>query len=186
MAPAPIEIPIEGLTDGVIRLRPSADADIEAITAACQDPEIARYTRVPSPYEPRHAREWVNASEAGMAAGTDLGLLVVDAESGEILGAVGLHSVDPVSRRCSSGYWVAPEARGQGTAARALRLLSAFAFGELGVRRVELWIEPENAPSRSVADAVGFVCEGRLRAFMVIAGAHRDMLMYSLLPDDLH
>ncbi len=185
MAPAPIELPIEGLTDGVVRMRPSSDADLEAITAACQDPAISRYTRVPAPYEPRHAREWMNASAAGMAAGTDLGLLVVDAHSGELLGAVGLHAVDPLSGRCSSGYWVAPEARGRGTAARALRLLCGFAFGEMGVRRVELWIEPDNAPSRAVADAVGFVCEGRLRAFMVIAGAHRDMLMYSLLPDDL-
>ena len=185
MAPAAIELPIEGLTDGVVRLRPSADADIEAITAACQDPDIARYTRVPSPYEERHAREWITASSAGMAGGTDLGLLVVDAEGGEMLGAVGLHSVDPVSGRCSSGYWVTPEARGRGTAARALRLLCRFAFAELAVSRVELWIEPENGASRAVADAVGFVCEGRLRAFMVIAGAHRDMLMYSLLPDDL-
>ena len=185
MSPSPIELPVEGLTDGVVRLRPIADADLDAITAACQDPQIARYTTIPSPYEHRHAREWMNASSAGMATGTDLGLLSVDAETGALLGSVGLHSLDPVSGRCSCGYWVIAAARGRGTAARSLRLLCRFAFGELDVRRIELWIEPENLPSRGVAEAVGFIREGRLRSYMVIKGAHRDMLMYSLLPDDL-
>ena len=186
MTPAPIELPVEGLTDGVVRLRPIADADLDAITAACQDPEISRYTTIPSPYERHHAREWMNASAAGMAAGSDLGLLVVEAESGALLGSVGLHGLNPVNGRCSSGYWVAPESRGRGTAARALRLLCGYAFDELEVRRVELWIEPENSASRRVAAAVGFVCEGRMRSYMVIQGARRDMLMYSLLPEDLH
>ena len=185
MSPSPIELPVEGLSDGIVRLRPIAEADIDAVTAACQDPEIARYTTIPAPYERHHAREWMSASAAGIASGTDLGLLAVDAETGRLLGSVGLHSLDPVSGRCSSGYWIAREARGRGIAARALRLLCGFAFDELNVRRVELWIEPENAASRRVAGAVGFVCEGRLRSFMVINGARRDMLMYSLLPADL-
>ena len=47
-------------------------------------------------------------------------------------------------------------------------------------------IEPENAASRATAESVGFVQEGLLRSYMTIAGVRRDMLMYSLLPGDLH
>jgi RimJ/RimL family protein N-acetyltransferase len=46
----PIEFPVEGLSDGVVRLRLMAEADVGAIVAACQDPEIPRWTRVPEPY----------------------------------------------------------------------------------------------------------------------------------------
>jgi RimJ/RimL family protein N-acetyltransferase len=180
----PIRLPVEGLTDGVVRLRVIADADIDAITRACQDPQISRYTTIPYPYAERHAREWMNASAAGMARGTDLGLLSVDAITGKLIGSVGLHSVEPASGRCSAGYWVAAPARGQGFAIRGLRLLCEYAFAEVDVRRIELWIEPENAPSLGVAEAVGFQREGLLRSFMVIKGKRRDMLMYSLLPGE--
>jgi RimJ/RimL family protein N-acetyltransferase len=162
-----------------------ADADIPAIADACQDRTIQRYTTIPSPYEVRHAREWAAASAAGMGAGTDLALLAVDAEDGELLGSVGLHAIDPASGRCSAGYWVTERARRRRVATRALRLLCRFGFVHLGLRRIELWIEPENTGSIGVAEAVGFLREGTLRSFMVVGGARRDMLMYSLLPADL-
>ena len=185
MSPRPIGVPVEGLTDGVVRLRLIADADVPAITAACQDPAIQRYTTVPSPYEERHAREWMTATSAGMGAGTDLALLVVGAEDGELLGSVGLHAIDPASGRCSAGYWVTEPARRRGVATRALSLVCRFGFDGLNLRRIELWIEPDNAGSIGVAESVGFVREGVLRSFMEVGGRRRDMLMYSVLPGDV-
>ena len=35
------------------------DSDIDAITAACQDPEIPRWTTVPSPYTREHGEGYV-------------------------------------------------------------------------------------------------------------------------------
>jgi [ribosomal protein S5]-alanine N-acetyltransferase len=185
LSPRPIGVPVEGLTDGLVRLRLIADSDIPAITEACQDPAIQRYTTVPSPYEEHHAREWMTAAAAGMGGGTDLALLVVDAGTDELLGSVGLHAIDPASGRCSAGYWVTERARRRGVASRALRLLCGLGFDQLELRRIELWIEPENMGSVRVAESVGFVREGVLRSFMVVGGRRRDMLMYSLLPADL-
>ena len=185
MSPAAIEFPIEGISDGTVRLRLIADADVPAITAACQDPEIVRYTTIPSPYELHHAREWQLRSEAVRTAGTDIGALIVDADSDGLLGSVGMHGLDPATGRAAAGYWVAAHARRQGVATRGVRLLCTFAFGELGVERIELWIEPQNEPSRRVAERVGFHSEGLLRSFMPVQGIRRDMLIYSLLPGDL-
>ncbi|MGH2801119.1 MAG: GNAT family N-acetyltransferase [Thermoleophilaceae bacterium] len=44
------------LSDGEIALRPFIEDDVPAITAACQDPEIPRWTLVPSPYTEEDAR----------------------------------------------------------------------------------------------------------------------------------
>ncbi len=109
--------------------------------------------------------------------------MIADAQSERLIGAVGLHNIDPVHRRCSAGYWVAAEARGRGAGQRALALLSEYAFAELGVQRIELWIEPGNAPSLRVAEEAGFTREGLLRSFMVVAGQRRDMLMYARVAD---
>ena len=180
-----IEFPVEGLTDGVVRVRVIADSDLEAITEACQDAEISRYTTIPTPYERHHAREWQQRSAAGMAAGTDIGAVVTDAETDMVLGSVGLHGIDPATGRCAGGYWVAPQARGRGVATRGMRLLCSYAGRELGVERIELWIEPSNVASQRVAEAAGFRREGLMRSFMPVQGRRRDMLMYSLLPSDL-
>jgi ribosomal-protein-alanine N-acetyltransferase len=180
-----IELPVEGLNDGVVRVRVIADPDLRAIAEACQDPEISRYTTIPTPYERHHAREWQQRASAGMAAGTDIGAVVADAESDVVLGSVGLHGIDRATGRCAGGYWVAREARRRGVATRGMRLLCRYAARELGIERIELWIEPSNIPSQRVAEAVGFRREGLMRSFMPIQGRRRDMLMYSLLPGDL-
>lgn len=83
------------------------------------------------------------------------------------------------------GYWVKREARGRGVATRALRLLSRWAFDELGARRVQLIAQPENLASQRVAEKAGFQREGLLRAYAELKGRRPDFHMYSLLPGDL-
>ena len=63
-------------------------------------------------------------------------------------------------------------------------MIARYAFTELGVTRIELWIEPANRASLRVAERAGFTREGLMRSFAVIAGERRDMLMYSRLADD--
>ncbi len=50
------------LRDGDLVLRPATPADADAVTAACQDPEIARWTSVPSPLHARRRRVRSSAS----------------------------------------------------------------------------------------------------------------------------
>jgi len=185
VSPKRIEFPVEGLGDGVVALRLMSEADVPAIVAAVQDPEIPRYTRVPDSYGEEEARQWQRMASTGLRTGTELPTLVVDVADGRLLGAVGLHNLDLETGRCSAGYWVAAAERRRGVARRALMLLCAYAFAELDVKRIELWIEPGNAASLRVAESVGFSREGLLRSFMHIGGRRRDMLMYSLLPGEL-
>lgn len=185
MSPPPIEFPVVGIADEAVRLRLMTEADIPAIVEAVQDPDIPRWTRVPDPYGDEEARQWQRGATIGIEAGTDLPALIVDAGDGRLLGAVGLHGLDPESGRAAAGYWVAAGERGRGVARRGLGLLCTYAFDELDARRIELWIEPANAPSLRVAEAVGFHREGLLRSFAPIRESRRDMLMYSLLPADL-
>ncbi|UJA19746.1 GNAT family N-acetyltransferase [Thermoleophilia bacterium SCSIO 60948] len=182
---AQVSFPASGLTDGIVGLREMDEADVPAVTAACQDPEIQRWTMVPSPYSERDARDWMRASRAEFDAGTGLHTLIVASSPAgveEVVGAVGVNAIDPFTRRCQGGYWIAAPARGSGYAARALVLLAEFAFRALGVARIELWIEPANAGSQRVAERAGFTREGLMRSFMPVSGLRRDMLMYALIP----
>lgn len=180
----PIEFPVEGLSDGSVLLRLRSDADLPAVVEACQDPEIPRWTRVPDHYGGREAREWAGEAARQHEAGEGLHLLIVDARDGQLLGSIGIHRIVEEERRCDIGYWLAREARGRGVMTRAVRLLSGWAFSELGVERIEVIVDPRNAASRAVAERAGFRFEGVLRSYVVIKDRRRDMAMYSLLRTD--
>ncbi|MBV8526765.1 MAG: GNAT family N-acetyltransferase [Candidatus Dormibacteraeota bacterium] len=64
-------------------------------------------------------------------------------------------------------------------------LLAGFAFSQLGVARIEALIEPSNSASRALANAVGFVEEGVLRARVTICGQRTDMTIASLIKPEL-
>jgi len=151
------------LDDGVVALRPPEPDDVDAITAACQDPEIPRWTRVPSPYTSDHAVEFVKRSARMWQRGSDAPFAVVDAESNEFLGAIGVHRFDGEDDGPEVGYWLKRDARGRGVATRALRLVTDWACRELGVH-LTLQADARNATSRRVAEKVGYRYVGETAA----------------------
>jgi RimJ/RimL family protein N-acetyltransferase len=157
MSPVLPPLPRDPLTDGTIVLRPATEADLPAVVAACQDPEIPRWTLVPSPYTEDDARAFLLVgAPVDAAAGRALHLLAFDArDASRLLGAVGLVGIDAERRVGEVGYWVAREARGQGVATRGTRLICALA-ARLGLAAVELLAHPGNAASIAVAERAGF------------------------------
>jgi len=145
----------------VIALRAFVLDDVPAVTTACQDPLVARFTTVPTPYGEQHARDWILGQEERRLVGRALDLAVADAVSSALLGAVGLGDIDWEHGRGEAGYWVAPEARGRGVATRALRLLTAWALGPpLGLARIQVTVDVANVPSVRTAERAGFVRDG--------------------------
>jgi RimJ/RimL family protein N-acetyltransferase len=150
------------MRDGDLVLRPLRRGDADAITAECQDPEIPRWTLVPSPYVRADAEQFIAHSAGEAAAGTTVNLLAVDARDGRLLGSVGLMEIDRGTGYGEIGYWVSAGARGRGVATRATRLLADWARDELGLTHVEVLPHKDNAPSRRVAEKAGFRDSGRL------------------------
>lgn len=179
--PAPDTAP----SDGVVTLRPWRQSDVGAIVAACQDRDIQRWTMVPDAYSEDHARAFVAHGEASREAGRSLELAVVEAvEEDEVLGAVGLVQIDWERAQAALGYWTAPHARRRGVAVRAVRLLSAWSFRELGLIRLHLTPFAANGPSLRVAERAGYTREGVLRAYYKSKCGLVDVVMYSLLRSD--
>jgi len=149
-----IEVPV--LADDLIALRPPEPIDVDAVYQACQDPEIPRWTRVPSPYPRESAVEFVERARRTWAAGTDAPFVIVDTESGELLGAIGVHRLTGEDHGPEVGYWVKREARGRGVATRALRLVAGWVRREVGLPALLLQADVRNTSSRRVAEKAGF------------------------------
>ena len=172
--------PAAPLSDGVVTLRPWREADIPAIVEMCDDPEVARFTRVPSPYSEQDAREFL-AGEV-MAHEMSFAIVSVDDED-DVLGSMGLH--DAGEGRGQIGYLVAARARRRGVASRALRLLAEWALTEAGLPRVQLFTRVDNVASQRVAERAGFRREGVLRSHMLLKGERHDAVIFGLVAEDV-
>jgi RimJ/RimL family protein N-acetyltransferase len=179
-----IPLPDPPLADTHVLLRPWTLGDVPAVTAACQDPEISRWTVVPREYTELHATEFIATRDTDRAAGRELALAVVDREDA-LLGAIGMSNFDWADRKGEIGYWMGREARGRGLGTRALRLLSRWALEFLGLERLELMANPANEASQRLAESAGFTREGTLRRYRTRHGEREDLIMFSLLPEDL-
>lgn len=153
-------LPVPDLADDLIRLRPPEPGDAAAITAAVQDPDIPRFTMVPSPYTIADATAFIERAAAQWHTGEAAPFVVTDRATGTLVGSVGLHDLGLPDRAAHAGYWVAAAARGQGVATRALRLVARWALEDLGVARLEVFVFVENQRSQRVADRAGFTREG--------------------------
>lgn len=70
--------------------------------------------------------------------------------------------------------------RGQGLGREAIGLVTAHLFDSLGARRVQLSTDIANTGMRRVAERVGFVHEGDLRAFWPETDGDHDYAMYGM------
>lgn len=173
------------LTVDELVLRPPVRKDIPAIVEACQDPAIPRFTTVPSPYGVAEGTAFVDLADQEWSEGTGAPFVIVEGETDQLLGSMGLMRLADGSATCAIGYWIAAPARGRGVATRAGRLLTAAALAG-GAQRVELKAMTDNSGSRLVAERVGFTLEGVLRSVMDHGcSANRiDLALYSMLPSD--
>lgn len=180
-----MDLTVPDLRDDVIALRPPEIGDVDAITAACQDPEIPRFTRIPSPYRREDGVQHVERVTSAWADGTEAVLVITDAETGVLLGSIGLLRLAEHSDCAEIGYWIEKASRRRGVATRAVTLVSRWAVHDLGVQRLELMTRVENVASQGVAARAGFTREGLLRSYMTHGCGRIDTVMFSLVPGDL-
>jgi RimJ/RimL family protein N-acetyltransferase len=171
-------------SDGEIALREWAADDLPAIVDPLNEAEIARWTRVPSPYTEAHAREFLHSVAQRRAHGEEVVLAIVGAATGELLGSASIRIESHEHGRAELGYLVFAHARGRGVATRAVRLLSRYSFDGLEMHRVGILVAVGNSASQRVAEKAGFTREGMLRSYMDLRGERQDTVSFSLLPGE--
>lgn len=172
------------LSDGRIRLRRWRSADAPAIVTAIADGSVAKWiVGMPWPYSDADARAFLKRARRDWAALTYIHLVITDAPTGRMVGAIGLNL--HLDREAGEvGYWVVPGDRGQGIAPAAVALLARWAFEDLQLARLELIIHVDNALSQTVAAKAGFSREGVLRSYLLHRGERADYWLFGRLPSD--
>ena len=181
-----------------LSLRPWAVTDAGAVIAAYADPQIRRWhaRTVETEVEARSLIErWRSAWSAESGANwavvrarqvraAEVRAAAHEAERGEVLGRIALRMIDTDQGRAECAYWIAPDARGDGIATKALGALAAWAFGEAGFHRLFLVHSTANDASCRVALKAGFAAEGVERSSVLHTDGWHDMHVHARIAEE--
>ena len=100
---------------------------------------------------------------------------------------IGLIQVRQLDPGFDAGEWectLSPSARGTGAFEESVRLIGSFAFGLVGVRRLETRVLLQNGRGNTALRKLGAVEEGVLRRSVRRNGEYVDQVLWSLLKED--
>ena len=180
--PTAHEVPV--LETPRLRLRPYRASDAAAMFALYSDPRVMRYWSFPPWREQAQAEAYVQRAVAEMHAGELMPWAVARREDDLLVGTATLHSWHQAQCRAELGYSLSPAQQGRGIATEALHAMLEFAFGPLGLRRVEADVDPRNLASCRLLERLGFRREGLLRARWEVAGEICDSAFFGLLAEE--
>lgn len=168
-----------------MRLRPPGERDLPQFVDWFNDPEVRFWLNLSDGAELtiEAEREWYER-----VRGDDANLVwVIEAEDGQPLGTVGLHGIDENHWKATLGIAIGEKERwGGGYGTEAIREVLRYAFGELGLRRVELFVDEDNLRGRRCYGKCGFVEEGLLRAYRRRLGQPVNCRVMAVLREEWH
>jgi RimJ/RimL family protein N-acetyltransferase len=170
-----------------LRLRVWTAEDLDPVLRGMNDPAVRRWNAsLREPLDEAGARAYLRSRAEGRDRGDQAHFCVEDAGTGQALGGVGLHRIDPRRETGGIGYWVLPAARGRGVATRAVELCTRWAFEEAGLHRIQLDHVVQNGASCRVALRSGYLPEGVARGALpaVEPGGHYDVHVHARLATD--
>ena len=88
-------------------------------------------------YAIEDAEAWIRFTQSCWENRSEFPLGVFEAETGQVIGGVGVNQINHAHRIGNIGYWVSTPHHGRGIARFAAREAAMLGFGELGLARLE-------------------------------------------------
>jgi ribosomal-protein-alanine N-acetyltransferase len=172
---------LPALGAGRVGLRWLEPADVPALFEVFSDPEVMRYWSSTPLVDEEAAAGLLRHIHDRFAARALFQWGISRQADNRVIGTCTLFHLDAENRRAEIGFALGQAHWGQGLASEALGLLIGFAFGTLGLHRLEADVDPRNAASLRILERQGFRREGLLRERFHVGGEVQDSAFLGLL-----
>ena len=113
---------------------------------------------------------------------TDVVMGICERSADRLIGACGLHRIDPKNRHAMYGIFIGEaEARGKGHGTEVTALVVGYAFATLNLNRVWLHVYEDNKGAIRAYEKVGFRQEGVLRQDSYREGRYGNTVVMGIL-----
>ena len=165
-----------------IYFRPIELEDEAQFRVWLNDPRNWRTLERRRPLTKTEETEWLKSIHTSP---NDVVFGVVVRENDRLIGSVGLHRIDWISRKATFGIQIGNveyQNREYGTG--ATKLAVRYGFDVLNLHRIELDVYAHNERAIRSYEKAGFFLEGRLREAAYVNGRYVDILRYSIMEQE--
>lgn len=164
-----------------LALRPFQPEDAGPVSASTLTETDTSFGHSRFPYSAILLADWFGEMSENDPA-SDFEVAVVHRETGELVGEVGLYSIDWQARTAESGWWLyRAEDRGHGYGTEANHLLLEYAFDHLGLNMIWAWVKARNPRSQAGLRKQGYRDAGRFTWTGFGPDGFEDALMFDIL-----
>lgn len=164
-----------------VLLRPLREADADDVWTIFSDADVMQYRDGERMISMHDAARYIAEVQEAFRRRELFEWGIAERGTDRVIGTSTLLHLNPTHRRGELGFALGRAHWNMGLATEAVSTLIAFAFGELGLRRLEADADPRNARSLRLLQRLGFEREGYLRERYVTNGDPQDALMFGLL-----
>ena len=169
-------------TDGLV-LREIRHDDASSLLAMLATDDVSRFMS-PLPPTLESFGRFVAWNNQQRTAGQSVCFVVVPEGIGSPVGVFQMRSLEPAFVTAEWGFALGSAFWGTGLFASGARLVLDFAFGRLGVRRLEARACAENRRGNGALRKLGATPEGVLRRSFLWRGKYHDQVLWSILDSD--
>jgi RimJ/RimL family protein N-acetyltransferase/SAM-dependent methyltransferase len=174
--------PLEG---NHIKLVPLAASHFDELCQIGLDDDLWRLT-TSQLKSPDDMRQYIQTALDEQATGLCLPFVIVDKQSGKVVGSSRYHSLNRTNRRLVIGHtWIARSWQRTVVNTEAKYLMLTHAFEDLGCIRVEFIVNSINDRSRQAMLRIGAKHEAMLRSYTIARdGQAKDVALFSIISTD--
>ena len=174
------EFPV--LTSNRLILREFALADAPDVQRLAGDRDVASTTsNIPHPYLDGMAEQWISQNRKEFEAGTYVTFAIANQHDNNLVGAIGLSSIDHEHAVAEIGFWVGKPFWNLGYCTEAGRAVIKFGFDVLSLNRIYARHFKRNPASGRVMEKMGMTYEGCFRQHFKKWGNYEDLVFYGIL-----
>ena len=164
-------------------LRQFNDSDLENVFSGLSHPDIVKYYGVSfeSLEATKEQMTWFSDLEKNA---TGIWWAICSKGDGKFLGAGGLNDLDIENKKAEIGFWLLPENWGHGIIAEVVPLILNHAFNNLGIHRVEGFVETENVNCKKALLKLKFRLEGTMKDCEIKNGKFISLQIYAKFKDE--
>jgi len=149
------------------------------------DMDVVRPIASPALMVRNKGPEFVEESFARFTQLACRGFFIYYAPDDAFIGTTKLDSISTHTHSAWDGIMIGDRRYfGRGLSSKVYRVLLAYGFGELGLRRVNGGCNEKNVPMVRTFERIGYTPEGRLRQADCIDGKFSDHLYFGILRDE--
>lgn len=164
-------------------LRQLQDSDLDNVFKGLSNPDIIKCYGISfdSLEATKEQMTWFSGLEKNE---TGIWWAVCSFDNKDFYGAGGLNNLNKEYKKAEIGFWLLPTFWGQGIMTEAMPLIVNYAFDNLGLHRIEGFVETENKNCKKALAKIKFAHEGTMQDCEIKNGKFISLDIYAKVNKD--